>query len=239
MNNELRFGKFTSSEIGVLTEKGKTGEFSVAGLKYIKKKRYERMACRRLDSSDMGKAGKWGTFVEHWMMYESPEIIGYQYTFTPNKTLEHPIHGDFWGGTPDGFNNKTDAVFDLKCPYTLESFFDFATCETIEEVRKKHPKGDDYYFQLVSNASILEVKKAELIVYVPTLLELENIMDYAKFGDHKMESICYFIGMSDVEELPYLPKECKTPNLLKFAFDIPESDFKLLEEKTVKASTFL
>jgi hypothetical protein len=240
MLDEIRNGKFTSSEISALLSNGKKdGEVGAPFKTYVKQTNQERKLRRGLETSNDGRAQKWGSFVEAWLMFESPEVIGFEYTLSPKCTLPHPDYPDCWVGSRDGLNNNTNAIIDLKCPFTLGSFCDFADCETIADVRKNTKSGEDYYWQLVSNACIHGTNKAELIVFVPTLDQLKNIIQYAIHGDHPAEIDCYFIGMSQPEELPYIPENSLYNNKLVFPFEIPESDIQLLTSRVKLASGML
>ena len=236
----IRNGRFTSSEIFNLISNGKkAGEFGKPFYTYVKKKAQEVKLGRSMNSGDGGKATKWGSFVENWLMFEKPDIIGLEYTLTPKSTKKAPLnYGAFWCGSKDGFNNNTNAVIDLKCPYTLDSFADFADCKTMADVRENHKDGEKYYWQLLSNAFIEGVTKAELIVYMPTLDDLQEIMFYAINGSHDISDI-YFIGNAKDDDLPYVTDKCSYNNVLKFEFDIPTEDTELLKERVYQASKLL
>lgn len=234
-----RLSRFTSSEIVKLIPSGKRSPFSIQGESYIIKKAQQYHIGKELDSTEKGKAVKWGLFVEHWLMHERPDILGLNYTLTPKSTLFHPKHADIWAGSPDGYNNTTDAVIDLKCPFTLTSYADFAICKNISQVRAKHTDGEKYYWQIVSNCAILGKTKGELIIYVPTITELEEIVHYAIHGDIDDQHLYTFINYALDGELPYITDKCKFGNKISFEFDIPASDFELLENKAKLAGDIL
>lgn len=239
MLSEIRIGKFTSSEISKLTANGKkSGEFGKPFHTYVKQKKQERKLKRSLSIGEAGRASQWGKLVEHWLMYERPEIIGMEYTLTPSLTVAHHEFKDSWCGSRDGFNNNTKAVIDLKCPYTLGSFADFADCATIEEVRTNTQSGEDYYWQLVSNAAIAGVKKAELIIFMPTLSQLNEIQLYAHDGLHEMSNINWIYSTSTYD-MPYLPEDSEYKNIIRFEFEISDGDLQFLTERVKIASEFL
>ena len=279
----IRTGKFTSSGIVAIVDAGSRkmteqelaaykaenpkskaltttckNTLSTAGKTYIKRKNKERKLGKSLDGSDSGRACDWGKFVEMWLMNERPDIIGLHHTLTPNLTEVHPKYPDVWAGSRDGFDNDKQAVDDIKCPYTLDSFCTFAELheagKTIgfREVLlngytdsfgdiSKHPDGDTYYWQLVSNAHIKGVNKANLIVFCPTREQVESIKQYAVFGDHGNVVNCFFIGNADLDnnELPFVPEGSLYPNKLEFSFDIPQEDLDYLEHRVQLASTYL
>jgi hypothetical protein len=234
MLSEIRIGKFTSSQAVKLVSKGKGDPFGKPFYTYVKSRRQERNAGRALDGGSGGRATVWGSFVENWLMFKRPDIIGMEYTLTPQRTDVHPTIAD-WCGSRDGFNNDTGAVIDIKCPYTMQSFCDFADCKNIDEVRAEHTDGDKYYWQLVSNACIAGVDKAELIIFCPNEEQLQGIQEYAVMGTHDFGNDVYFIGNGDVSELPYLPVTAKYSNVLRFAFDVPQADKDFLTERVQAA----
>lgn len=231
---------------------------STAGKTYVKRKNKERKLGKTLDGADSGRACDWGKFVEMWLMNERPDIIGLHHTLTPNLTEVHPKYTDVWAGSRDGFDNDTQAVDDIKCPYTMDSFCTFAELFIagveigFREVllngytdifgdNTKHADGETYYWQLVSNAHIKGVNKANLIVFCPTKEMLEQIQSYAVFGDHGNVINCFFIGNANIEnnELPFVPDDSLYPYKLEFTFDIPQEDLEYIEHRVQLASTFL
>jgi hypothetical protein len=224
--SEIRIGMFSSSGcVALMLDGRKQGEKSTKFDTYVKKKWQERKAKRSLSLETYDKKLMWGKFCEHWIMYVNPQLIGFEYTLSPNTTLEHPKFKGYFVGSRDGLNNNTNAVIDIKCPFTLDSFCDFADCKNIQDVRDKHTDGEKYYWQLVGNASIHGTNKAELIVFMPNEEHLQNISLYAVNGKHDFDSKVYFIGMAEPNTLPFLPTESEYSNLLKFEFEIPQSDF--------------
>lgn len=237
--NQIRVGNITSSTIVALTKNGKkSGEFGKPFYTYVKQKNQERKLARSISNDTQSKETIWGHLVESFLMNERPDILGFEYTLTPSVTLQHPNYIN-WLGSPDGFNNSTSAVIDIKCPFTLGSFANFADCKDINEVREEHDSGETYYWQLVSNACIRGVDRAELIIYCPTEEELKEIQQYAVDGLHEYGSEVFFIGNSDKRKLPYLPKASSYPNLVRFAFDVPMEDKQFLTERVEAANKLL
>jgi len=229
--------------------------FSTGGFTYIRSKLRERKLKRSIENNDSGRAANWGKFVELWLSNERPDIIGMNYTMSPNKTIAHPKYADIWCGSKDCKNNSTNAVGDLKCPYTLTSYFDFydlwVAGKTLgfrevlingytDDMGQKvvHTSGYDYYIQIVSNCHIEGTNKGELIIYVPTYDELSEIMVYAANGDHGNIVPCTFISWALDGDLPYIPKESDLPNKLVFEFDIPQEDLYLLESRVQLAQKY-
>ena len=246
--DKIRNGKFTSSTIVGLVSKGKEkGSVGAPFNTLVKQKRQERKLGRSLETDSKARSMTWGSFVEMWLMYERPDIIGLEYTLTPKSTKAHPKFEDIWVGSKDGHNNNTKAIIDLKCPFTLTSFCDFADCKNIEEVRKNHKDGEKYYWQIVSNACIDGLTKGELIIYVPTLEELMAIQKYAYDGNFEKHPTYegnakdfYFISMADEQELPYIELEKSDyKNVLRFAFDITQEDIDFLTGRVEMAGKLL
>ena len=238
--NPIRIGKFTSSEIVALTTNGKKADtMGQPFYTYVKRKKQERKMGCHLSTNDNSKSLTWGKFLEWWLMFKRPDIIGLEYTLTPETTLSHPEHSGVWVGSKDGHNNNTNAVIDIKCPWTREPFADFAECTTIDEVRDNHKAGEQYYWQLVSNAAISGVNKAELIVFMPSEDQLKEIQGSAIFDDHKFMNDVYFIGSAVDGDLPFVPKTSVYPNLLRFCFDVPQADIDFLTERVKIAGELL
>lgn len=242
--NPIRIGRFTSSEIYNLMANGRAKDSVGAPFfNYVKKKRQERKMGCSFCSTDSGKAAKWGSFVEWWLMYKKPDLLGLEYTLTPSTTTAHKDYTDYWAGSRDGYNNLTQAVIDLKCPWTRESFADFADCQTIDDVRQNHKDGEKYYWQLVSNVCIAEsamghkVENAELIIFMPTEEQLGLIQHAAVHGDHGQD--VFFIGNANEGDLPFNPSTSQYPSLIKFCFTIPQSDKDVLTERVKKAIELL
>lgn len=225
IENKLRIGNFTSSDIHALTTSGKEkGSFGKLALTYIEEKNMERLLGRSLDTETSSKALDWGKVLEG----RAFELLGLEYSLQSDVTLQHPKY-PFWVGSPDGIKHaKQNAVIDIKCPFTLKSYCIFAECKTIEEVVNNHPDGDKYHKQLVSNAAILGLKNAELIIHMPYKSELYEVRKMAQYVDPKKY---YWIANSEDNQLPYLPDGGYYQNFHKIHFEIPQSDFDFLEER--------
>ena len=233
-----RIGNFTSSQIAALMTNGKEKDsFGKPALTYIKQKKRERRLGRSIDNDSNARPLTWGKMVEAIAF----EQLGTSYGLYSNKTLVHPTIGR-WSGSPDGVNHsEPKAVIDLKCPITLNSFCDFADCNTIEDIRANHTSGDTYFWQLVSNAIISCLDYAELIVYCPYKSELEAIKDMCSPNSldredaHKYAWIYY---ASD-DELPWIPDGGHYKNINIFRFQVPQSDKDALTERVLRAINLL
>jgi hypothetical protein len=250
--NERRIGNFTSSEIYNLLSLGKrdmtpeeieghkklypkskkrTIEDGIgkAGLAYISEKNMERRLGRTLNQIGSARPLIWGKTLEGMVF----ELLGLNYALTSQDTLIHPRY-DYWAGSPDGVTS--DTVFDIKCPFTLKSFCQFADCETIDDVRKNHPDGEKYYWQLISNAILTGKKFAELIVYCPFRSEIPKIQEECSMFYEGEQNNISWIAYSDPDELPHIPDKCYYNNMYTFRFGVCELDKNLLTERVVLCS---
>lgn len=240
MNNEKRFGRFTSSQIYKLmsnpTPKAKTegAIFGKPSLTYIEEKNMENRLGRSLSAETGGREVTWGKLVELRVF----DLLGTQYSLSSTLTDVHPTI-PYWAGSKDGLKHEDEiTVFDIKCPFTLKSFCNFADCKTIEEVREKHDSGENYFWQLVSNAELTGAKWAELIFYVPYQDELSEIRDMASNYDGDQNKVAWIQWATD-EDLPYLIKGGHYKNLNVIRFEVTEADKAALTERVVAAGKLL
>jgi len=258
MNNKI--GKFSSSEIHSLLSKGKIemtpeelaarpkkgpgssvkykeGGLGSAALSYIQHKKWERKAGRSLSQNIWAKPTAWGILCEPRVF----DLLGTQYhRMGTDDSIPHPQYGDFWHGTPDGIKyvlTEQDAIAEVKCPFTLTSFFTFAECANIDEVVENHPDGYKYKWQCVSNACIVGVNYAELIIYCPYEEELSVIREMAIESDNI--STRRWIENSDPKELPFLIKGKSYLNMYTFRFEVTQSMKDELTEAVLLAKNYM
>lgn len=228
MNQTKRLGRFTSSEIYALTKKDRSGKgFGAPALTYIQEKIYERRLGRRLSEEVNARPLQWGKLCEAIAF----EALGLEYTLTSQDTIEHPDFPEYWAGSPDGVKNGV--VYDIKCPSTIKSFCQFYDCNTKEELIENHKDGEKYYWQLVSNAILTGVDKAELIIYMPYKQDLTAVREAALDYGYK------WIEYAADDELPYIIEGNYYKNLKVISFHIPDEDKKLLTDCVVKAIEIL
>ena len=235
--NEVRIGRFTSSKIAALMSVGKDKvSFGKPALTYIEEKNFERKLGRSLTSETTARATSWGKLLEKRVL---EELLGIDYRPSSAESIVHHVYGDIWAGSPDAQKyDEGGTIVDIKSTYTIKSFCQFAECETIEDVRENHPDGEDYYWQLVSNAIITNSKYAELIVYCPYQSELQAIRDLAANIDGEQKNY-YWIFTANDNELPYLKDNGFYKNVITFRFEVSENDKNLLTEKVLAASALL
>lgn len=250
IKNVPRIGNFTSSEIVALVSEGNTkGSLGAPFYKYVEECNMERRLMRSVTKETNGRATNWGKLGEKRVF----QILPTSYTLMGDVTIMHPLI-DCWAGSPDVTKRLT--VGDAKCPHTLESFCQLVDPHmkygnimypalSIEAVRANHKDGEKYYWQIVSNAVLVEavygtpVNFGELIVYVPYLDELGDIRTLAANAD--ADDIHRYFGIVNSldEELPYLVRDGQYKNLNHIPFEIPQRDKDFLTDRVLKGKTML
>ena len=230
----IRNGNFTSSEIFRLMKTGRgKGGWSVDCQTYIDECNMERRLKRSIEVQSDARPLTWGKCVER----RGFDTLGLDYTLCSNVTIQHP-EIPYWVGSPDAITD--DAVSDLKCPMTLNSFCQMVDPYledgniiheglTIEAVRENHRDGDKFFWQIVSNAILTKKKKGQLIVYVPFEDELDAIRTLAE-GIPEY----YWIFWAQRDQLPYLNREGLYKNINVIEFDIMDIDVKNLTNRVLE-----
>ena len=228
-SNPLRTGRFTSSEIVALTKVGKDRvSFGAPALTYIKETNRERKLGRSITNDFSSQETDWGKVCEGYVDFK---YLGTQWTFCGEESILHP-EIDFWAGSPDIITHKEPRkVGDIKSPFSLSTFCDFADCKNIDDIREFHKDGDKYFWQLVSNACITGCNWAELIIFVPHKHELDAIRDRAReLGYDRI------VWKKNDMELPFLiPGVSKYNNLLRFPFEVTDQMKAELTELVLRA----
>lgn len=222
--NSIRIGKFTSSSIFALMSNGKAkGTFGKPYYTYVEEKYFEEKLKRKLNNETNARPTSWGKIVEQFAF----EQLGTEYNLVSQETIIHP-NINRWAGSPDlekYAENKT--VCDIKCPMTLKSFCTFYECNTIDEVRERHPDGEKYYWQLVSNSILTGAKYAELIIFCPFKNQLDEIREMVSNYDGDQNKIAW-ISWAEDNDLPYIPEESEYKNVKVIQFEVPELDKQTL-----------
>jgi len=228
--NNIRVGRFTSSEIYNLMTLAKDGKsFGKPAITYIRTKNNERGLLRSIDKNVSARPTSWGKVLEA-LAFEKLSLnykLSSQETITDSKI-------DCWAGSPDGFFTDGDkkGVYDIKCPYTLNSFVDLVNCRTGADLKENFP---EYYWQLVSNAILTDSELCELIIYCPYKDELENVKEAVDNYDGNPNEVAW-INFSMDEDLPYLLREGKYKDLNVIRFDLSKEDKQLLISTIIRAS---
>lgn len=238
INNIPRVGNFTSSEIGALMKKDKSGKgFGAPALTYIDETNMERHLGRSLTDEVNARPLAWGKLLES----RAFDQLGLEYSLTSKETIVHPSI-PYWAGSPDGGKDKPKTIVDIKCPITLKSFcqlVDAGLAGGITQIREDHKDGDKYYWQIVSNAILSDSDWGELIVYMPYKSELDDIRMMASNVPAEFLSKHYWIAMAGPDELPYLLEDGYYKSLNVFPFEIPKADKEALTANVLKAGQML
>jgi hypothetical protein len=239
INNKLRNGNFTSSEIVALTKKGKDGKsFGVPALTYIEETNLERRLGRSITTEADARALSWGKLLEPRVF----DLLGIEYTLSSKETIQHPTI-PFWVGSPDG--SKPNTTADFKAPLTLKSFcqlvqplYDGLTgMAAMNRIREDHKDGEKFYWQIVSNATHQNNENGELIVYMPYHSELDAIRIMAR--QHEQAGKYKWVDWSSDDELPYLIDGGYYRNLNIINFEVPVADKKFLTDCVERAGKML
>lgn len=223
INNKLRHGRFTSSQIFRLMHNGRQAD-------YIAEKRWERKLQRSIKTEAWSKPISWGNFVEQIAFEKLPM----KYTLLSKVTTPHPKYGDVWAGSTDLIT--ADAVGNIKCP-ELKAFCQLVDTADSEgncdpEALRKHKYGE-YFWQLISDACINEKQFCELIPYVPYFNDLSAIQDRAAASDDYG-----WIAIADSNTLAWLHKDAGYNDINILRFDAtPYKDE--LEEQVLEAQKLL
>ncbi len=239
LSNHARIGSFTSSEIYNLLKKDRSGKgFGVPALTYIEERNMALRLGRSLTTETNARPTTWGKCLEPLAFQK----LGFDYELVSDVTITHPDI-PYWCGSPDivvisSPNDRTGRVGDIKCPQTLKSFCQFVDCmdapNPIEAIRANHSSGEQYYWQLVSNAILTNSDFAELIIYVPYRSDLDEIRLTA--SDNKAFK---WIEYADDYELPWLIEGGHYQDLNVIRFHVPQSDKDLLTNAVIEAGKLL
>lgn len=238
INNIPRIGNFTSSEIGNLMKKDRSGKgFGSPALTYIEECNMERRLGRSITDEVNARPLLWGKLLEG----RAFNMLGLEYTLTSKDTIVHPTI-PYWAGSPDGGKDEPKTVTDIKCPITLKSF-----CQLVDNyreggmdaVRAEHKDGDKYYWQIVSNAILTDSDFGELIVYMPYKSELAEIRMMVQLLPGDVIGKYYWIASAMDDELPYLLDGGFYKNVNILSFPIPEADKKALTDTVLRAGEML
>jgi hypothetical protein len=220
-----------------------------AAITYIEECNMERRLGRSLEGEVDAKPLSWGKLIEPRPF----EMLGLEYQLISQETIQHPTI-DYWYGSPDA-KKGIDTVVDFKCPITLKSFCQLVDplylnmkevggvwvydgSFVINQIRENHPQGEKYYWQIVSNAILLNAAFGELIVYVPYKGELEAIRDMASSAGELGEYTRWIYNSTD-EQLPHLIEGGHYNNLNIIRFPIPLEDKQLLTQRVLQAGPLL
>lgn len=243
-----RIGNITSSEIVALTTNGRTKDsFGTPFYTYVDECIMERFFKNNLENEGEVKAFSWGKLCE-LIVHDK---LSRDYIMQSEVTEIHPEFSE-WVGTPDGKKMKDgvcETITDIKCPLTRKGFYNLIKNlynfdglsvskkenidgnEIIQLIRNQSKEGEKYYWQLVSNACILDAKYAELIVFMPYFEEIEEIKEY----NRTLENPYFQIEYAKENELPFLYKESGIDSVNIIRFEVPIEDKEFLKSRVLSA----
>jgi hypothetical protein len=226
-HNELRVGRFTSSEIYRLCGTDKVRAT------YIRKKQLERRLQKSLDTGAYSKAMAWGKFMEI-VLFDYLEI---DYEMKSKETFAHYRHGDIWSGSVDLVIPKVK-IGEIKS-FQYENFAEYTDCLMLQDIECLKTNFPKEYWQLVSNAIIHRVNRAEAISFmpyesqIPAIQELAFNYDGDDFEDYK------YIAYAKPEDLPSLKDGGYYSNITTFEFEVPKADKIFLTKQVQDAGVKL
>jgi len=223
----LRNGNFTSSEIYRLM-----GSDKVMAT-YIKEKQRERRLKTSINIQATSYPLSWGRVMQNYVFENH---LGIEYKLGVDKPKMHK--SSMWVGSEDVVS--LDCVGEMKCPFTRTSFCDLVEtieCQSIDILRIDYP---DYYWQIVSNAEILNKKFGELIVWMPYANEFPDILEFiSNIEDYELQKDIQWVIHAAMDRLPHLPDDSDYKNIYRYKFEIPEADKLLLRLNVEKAYNIL
>lgn len=204
---------------------------------YVNEKKREMKLGRSLSLNKGNRSTAWGEIME-WYVVTS--IIGKKWQHHAKTTTVHPIIKT-WAGSPDLVEPGVK-VGDIKC-YEPDNFTKLADVLLQNDLKVFKEEYTDEYWQLVSNAAIHQVPKAEMILFMPKYSDLEKIRAWMDTDDAPPEAETWkyrFIFDAPDYELPYIPDECEHyQSLITFEFEVPQSDIFDLTYRIEMASKLL
>lgn len=225
-----------------------------AALTYIQECNWERRIEGSLDNESNAKPLAWGKLCELYVQSKNEYVDLMEWEQRPDEPIAHPEF-DYWTGTPDMTN--TDTVGDIKAPFTPKSFCTLVQpiidgMEGVEAMKalrfgykdkkgfehKKHPDGEKFFWQIVSNACITGKPYGELKIFCPFQSQLNEIRALAQQQDGAGGRF-YGIAMSPDEELPHLPDGGFYKNWYSIRFPVPQSDKDALTARVKLAGALL
>jgi hypothetical protein len=250
MEEKKRNGNFSSSAIHKLASKGR-GNLTLENVgsafhTYVKEKKREKKLTRSITNTVNTRPLIWGKVFELYIFAKKLDT-----SFEDMNGVGRLTHSEYdqWTGIPDTFRRNDLVVGDIKSPSSLTKFCDLVehTTEGLESFKSNHA---DYYWQLVSNAILTGVDKAELLFYIPCLNELKDIKDFVvniqeedlpldlelfqiEWISHEITAYLEFSKKPNL--IPYLPDECEYKNFNTFVFDVPQEDKDFLTERVKMA----
>lgn len=238
IDNEERIGRFTSSQIYRLMSNGRAKDSVGAPFhSYLSEKQRERKLGRSLSLNKGNRSTAWGELMEWYVM---SNYIGLNYQHHGKTTTVHP-RIDCWAGSPDLVQTGVK-VGDIKC-FEPDNFTKLADVLLLQDVDAFKDAYTAEYWQLVSNACIHDVPRAEMLLFMPYWSELGKIREWMDGPDAPAEAETWkykFIFDAPDNELLFVPDDCTAyTNLITFEFEVPIEDKAALEMRVKMAGGLL
>lgn len=233
VQNIARVGAFTSSKAYKLMTNGKgPGGIGAPAVTYIEEKNIELRLGRSLDTDAYSKDMAWGGLLEKRVY----DLLPFGYELVSELTDVHPLY-TYWAGSKDLIYPGIK-IGDIKCyqPKNFAILTDVLLVKEVAILKATHP---EEYWQLVSNAIIANLNRAESITYMPYQSELPIIRELAENYDGADQWKYRFIAESEDYALAYLPDGGHYKNLNCFEFEIPQEDMTALDKRMAFCATFL
>lgn len=233
MDHSLRAGRYTSSEIYRLM-----GTPAVRKT-YITETQMEVRLGKSLNAEFWSKATSWGKLMEVLAF----NAISMEWNICSKETLLHLELGKFWSGTPD--LKAEGKVAEVK-GYEYKNFCQLTDVIISKDIQKFKAlnKGKEYW-QVVSNAAIMGVKKGAIVSYMPFEKDFEMIkvflgqLDGTKPHELELHDECSWLMFKEPADVCLLPDDGYYNDLNVFEFDIREEDIKILTERVKEDSKYL
>lgn len=241
IHKTLRIGRFTSSNIHKLVSMNRSGnDVGEPFNTYVEEKRAERCLGRSIDMGAYSQEMVWGKVME-WYLFE--HVLGLSYNLVSKDTEVHPKY-PFWSGSPDATNDDINSCVEIKCYYPKKFFQITRMMISVNEGWKKledfKKEFKEEYWQVLSNAVILNKPMCELIVFTPTEEQLNHVKQLVE-ETNTLEKLGIelwkgrFIYEKNNYELPFIPEHSDYPNMVKLTFEPTKEDIEFLTERVKKA----
>lgn len=237
--NPLRAGNFTSSSVHKLIKTGAGGKgFSTTGLTYIEEKRIERKMGITLKQDVYSRTMAWGHLIEKWV---HEKHLTTAYSSVGTETISHPTI-PFWKGSPDFKCESKQIVAECK-GYERKKFAEYAEVISRQDTEIMKIVCPEEYWQLVSNAAILEYDKIQPILCMPFKSELSTLQEFVDNLDTPNQWMFKYVSDAvlngNYSSLPYLPDGCEYKNLYTCILDAPKADVDFLTERILQAEKLI
>jgi len=233
MNNIERIGHVTSSRIHLLCAKGRskspiTGNtWSSGALTYFEEKRIERKLGRTIDTGAYSRPAAWGNFLELIVF----DKLGIEYKIESQMSTEHPDEEfkGVWSGSADLIAPSVK-IGEIKC-YQLKKFAQYSDAILKKDIQNIKDNFAQEYWQMVSNAIINKVEKAEAISFAPYESQLPELREWADNYEGADKWKYRFISEEPAENLALLKDKGHYQDINMFEFTVPQEDIEFLTEK--------